>query len=81
MKPSLSPLTRFLFLAAVYSASPMLLADDPKFTFNSFGQSISETFNDYRGSEESLPAGMSVLWAEGNTSEPFQGGRIQTASE
>ncbi|MCC5871027.1 MAG: chitobiase/beta-hexosaminidase C-terminal domain-containing protein [Gammaproteobacteria bacterium] len=46
---------------------------DQPFSFVTLGQMLSEDFNDYRGSAETLPDHFSVIWDESRTSEPFQG--------
>lgn len=49
------------------------VAADPAFTFTTIGQTITENFNTYAGSEASLPADIFVEWDTSNTSAPFTG--------
>lgn len=65
MNPSASHVTQTLLIAATLSATPTLWAEDPKFTFSSFGQPISENFNTYQGTAETLPSGMTTSDALG----------------
>lgn len=52
-------------LAATAHAAP--------FSFTTIGQTYTQDFNDYRGTEATLPAEMFITWDEAFTTEPFQG--------